>query len=279
MTIKELLNSSQAKYIPLLLMEYAGCKQYTHLIEPEKEIEGEQLEKILNALKELESERPIQYILGYEEFAGLKIKVSEDVLIPRPETEELVHLIAKENRDIKNPRILDICSGSGAISYALASLLSANNPIIKGLEISDSALIIAKNQNLNNIPEDIYPQFIKCDILTNNIEIASNEQYDIIVSNPPYVCEKEKGQMQNNVLSYEPHIALFVKDEDPLLFYKRIIQLSVSILKNNGKLYFEINEKYGKNIAELMKENGFTDCKIVKDFREKDRFVFGKLKK
>ena len=267
-------------------MEYAGFKSYTHLIEPERIISNSVLEQIQTAITKLENGEPIQYILGYEEFSSLKILVNEHVLIPRPETDELVRLIVKNNIYLTAPNILDICSGSGAISWALAYHLQKNNPNIYGCDISLEALNLSKEQKFakQTVESANYPSFFQCDILSQdallNIEQKTKcNTFDIIVSNPPYICDKEKSLMCNNVLDYEPHLALFVPDEDPLLFYRVITLLSAKLLKDGGKLYFEINEAYPNDVKDLMEQSGFYDCEIIKDFRDKSRFVFGKLKK
>lgn len=290
MTIKELLQSPHSKYIPTLLVEYAGCKSYTHLLEPQMEIKGEPLNKILDALKDLDDNRPIQYILGYEDFCGLKFIVNENVLIPRPETEELVNLIIKNNNNLESPIVLDICSGSGAITWSLAYLLQDKTPKLYGCDISKEALKISKeqifikeifNKELSGNKLN-YPSFFEYNILENSFNEQLNiitNNLDIIVSNPPYVCNKEMEFMDTNVLNFEPHIALFVPNDNPLLFYNRIAELAKELLKDNGQLYFEINELYGLEVKKILEDNGFIDCMIIKDFREKNRFVFGYLKK
>ena len=291
MTISQLLNLYKGnKYIPALLVEYAGFKSYTHLTEPDKEIPSESVDIIIASLEALSNGTPLQYVMGYEDFSGLKIKVNNHVLIPRPETDELVRLIVNKTKELQNLKILDICSGSGAITWPLAYHLQSNNPSLFGCDISKDALEISSSQIYAKEAIDyienkhIYPNFFYCDILNENSldtikDCTKTNNFDIIVSNPPYVCNKEKELMDSNVLDFEPHIALFVPDNNPLLFYSKIIKLSSGLLNENGCLYFEINEEFGNEVKREMEEHNFINCKIVKDFRDKNRFVFGYLKK
>lgn len=229
-----------------------------NIIFKKKEI-NEIIEKLLD-------NEPIQHILGYADFYGNQFLVNKDVLIPRQETEELVQLIINKNLD-KNFKILDIGTGSGCISCTLA--LKMNKAKLYALDISSKALKIAK-KNADSLGCNIL--FIQSNILTEELPVSN---LDIIVSNPPYVTEKEKKLMHQNVLAFEPKLALFVPDKNPLLFYHIISQKSKKSLKNGGKLYFEINELFGAKIASLMEKDGFKNVEIYQDLNGKDRFISG----
>ncbi len=226
-------------------------------LNPAIEISQTHLDFLQNALSNLKKGVPIQYIIGKTEFYGLPFKVTKNVLIPRPETEELVNWILNDTKDIANINILDIGTGSGCIAISIAKNLP--NATIFALDISSKALEIAKeNAKLNGVSI----QFIEADILNSP---KSNEKLDSIISNPPYVRELEKKQMQKNVLENEPHIALFVKNENPLLFYDKIADFALTNLKQNGSLYFEINQYLGNQTLDLLKSKGFQNIKLKKD--------------
>src|SRR5690554_4735017 len=203
-------------------------------------------------LSELQTGKPIQYILGYAWFYNQKFVVSEAVLIPRPETEELVSLILNENIR-SNLRILDIGTGSGCIPISLKKHLPENSEVV-GVDISQDALNIAK---LNADTLTCSVDFFQMDILKEVSAKEVEQKFDIIVSNPPYITPKEKLLMHNNVLKFEPHIALFVEEDDPLVFYKAIADFAVKNLNQDGKLYFEINQLYGNQIVIMLKKKGF----------------------
>lgn len=228
-------------------------------------------------LEELRQEKPIQYILGETEFFGLKFFVNENTLIPRPETEELVELILNENSKdkIPNPKILDVGTGSGCIAISLAKNIAEAE--VFALDVSEKALEVAKkNAALNKVEVN----FINKSILkvedsivrpTNNQQPAT--VFDIIVSNPPYVRNLEKEEIKKNVLAYEPHLALFVEDNDPLIFYRKIAQLAQKNLSENGKLYFEINQYLGKDTIELLQNLNFKNIELIKDVYGNDRMI------
>lgn len=218
---------------------------------------------------DIRSAKPVQYITGKTAFCGLEFEVNENVLIPRPETEELVHLIAAQNT-LPSPAILDIGTGSGAIAVSLAKLIPGSK--VTAIDISPAALETA---HANAIKNGVAVEFTECDILSGH----PGGTFDIIVSNPPYVTESEKESMRPNVLEYEPHGALFVSDNDPLLYYRRIAELGVSLLGNGGSLYFEINERFGQEIAGMMRKSGYSDMTVKKDIYERPRIVYGWLKK
>lgn len=220
--------------------------------------------KLFEDLERLKTGEPIQYVFGKGPFYGREFLVTPATLIPRNETEELVHLIIKENPKA-GLKILDIGTGTGCIPISLA--LEMNNPEVYGVDISEEALQIA-NQNADELSAKV--TFSKCDILS---EIPNIEQLDILVSNPPYIPEREKSDMHKNVLDFEPELALFVSNDDPLIFYRRIAVIGNQLLKREGKLYFEINEKYGNAVSSLMQDLGYSEVRVLKDLNEKERMV------
>lgn len=225
--------------------------------------------RIKDIVFRLQLHEPIQYILGETEFYGMPFQVSPSVLIPRNETEELVHLILK-NHSEAGLRILDIGTGSGCIPISIKK----NRPDfdVFSCDISEDALKIAeKNAQLN----EAKVQFFQFDILSENP--FPYPEFDLIVSNPPYVTEKEKQLMEPNVLENEPHLALFVPNDDPLLFYRAIVNRATKLLSRQGEIYFEINEAYGNEVVQLVQYSGF-DAVVMKDLNGKDRMVVGRRK-
>jgi release factor glutamine methyltransferase len=227
-------------------------------------------------LLELKTQKPIQYVLGETEFYGLKFKVNEHVLIPRPETEELVDLIVSSFKfQVSSLKILDIGTGSGCIPISLKKNLP--NSEVFAIDISEKALEVAEeNATLNGVEVT----FLKADILAiENLEQLETRNskldtsFDIIISNPPYVRMLEKEEIKPNVLEYEPHLALFVEDNDALLFYRKIAQLANKSLSEKGMLFFEINQYLGKETAELLANLGFKNIKLVKDVYGNDRMI------
>ena len=249
----------------ILSEEYLKIPRSKILLANEIYLDDEKQTLFLSALERLKTHEPIQYILGKTSFMDMEFKVNSSVLIPRPETEELVRLILKEDLDGKE--ILDIGTGSGCIAISLAKYLP--NAKVTALDISKDALKVAKeNAKLNNV--DIH--FINTDIF----KYKSDKKYDIIVSNPPYVTESEKVLMKKNVLDFEPELALFVDDTDPLKYYSEIIDLLNRNLNLGGYLFFEINNKYFQEIKENLIDNGF-QVNDLKDFRGFKRFIFAKM--
>lgn len=220
-------------------------------------------DKINNIVAQLNTGMPLQYILGEARFYGMDLKVSPAVLIPRQETEELVDLIVTQNKS-NDLNVLDICTGSGAIAIALARNLPFSK--VEALDISEDALKIAQ---INAEDKHAGIKFDCADIFKWN---PQSDFYDIIVSNPPYIAEKEKVDMDKNVLDFEPHIALFVPDDDPLRFYKRIAEVASVGLKRGGKLYLEINPLYADRLKTLL-ESKFKDVVIIKDISGRNRFA------
>ena len=225
--------------------------------------------KISEICHELKKGRPIQYILGETTFYGCTIKVNKDTLIPRQETEELVDLVIRENKGITG-KIIDIGTGSGCIAIALSKNLPGSEII--GTDNSKGALRMAKKNAMIN---KVKVHFFRDDILNPDVEYISPAM--IIVSNPPYVRESEKKNMHRNVVDFEPPGALFVPDNDPLIFYRSILEKSKTLLSPDGKVYFEINEAMGYELVTLMKAKGYADVVIIKDLNGKERIIKGIL--
>ena len=223
-------------------------------------------------LEELKKEVPIQYLLGKTHFYGLEFEVNENVLIPRPETEELVEWVINENKAIdkkKKIKILDIGTGSGCIAISLAKNLP--NAEVYAIDVSKKALETAKRNAISNKVEIIF-------MLKNVLELEIlKSNYDIIVSNPPYVRNLEKEEIKKNVLDYEPHLALFVEDNDALIFYRKIASLAQKNLLENGQLYFEINQYLGKEMTVLLEEMNFKNIELRKDIYDNDRMIKGNI--
>ena len=222
-----------------------------------------------NIIFRLQKNEPIQYIRGYAEFCGRNFRVAPGVLIPRPETAELVDLIVKENPDAR--RLLDIGTGSGCIAISLA--LHLREMQVEGWDVSLDALTVAR-ENARNL--NAWVAFSVTDILNYDADEGISEQYDIWVSNPPYICRKEAAAMSENVIEYEPHTALFVEDHDPLLFYRVIGEAGLKQLVPGGFLYFEINALFGNECADLLNKIGYEKIEVIKDISKRDRFVIAR---
>tara|TARA_B110000046_G_C12954552_1_gene381683 strand:- start:218 stop:1102 length:885 start_codon:yes stop_codon:yes gene_type:complete len=262
----------------LLLEEYLGFRRVDIVLKSDFKITQETLNLLQSATKQLEQEIPLQYIIGKTEFYGLPFVVNKHVLIPRPETEELVAWVVsessrfktfntstKQTTETKQLKILDIGTGSGCIPISLKKQLPFAK--ISAIDISKEALIVAKkNAVLNNV--DIH--FILQDILKT---VALDQHYDIIISNPPYVRELEKKELKNNVLKNEPHVALFVENDNPLIFYAKIAELAKNYLNKNGLLFFEINQYLGTETIDLVNKKGLKNIQLKKDMFGNDRIV------
>lgn len=212
---------------------------------------------------------PIQYIFGKARFYGMNLKVTPDVLIPRPETEELVDLIVNDRGGERDLRVLDVCTGSGCIAIALARNLPFSE--VDAIDISREALAVAR-ENASELKAAV--SFKEGDALRMG---ADGAEYDIIVSNPPYIAEHERAEMDRNVLEHEPALALFVPDADPLRFYVAIARYALVALKEQGGLYFEINPLYASELAGQMKAMGWSDVSILPDMQKKNRFLIARL--
>ena len=340
----------KAMAVRMLKELLAGYKGYEHMVEPATELDTFQLEEhfskgecpdeqsalegaaeksqpsqqqpgtekyLLSCVERLATGEPLQYVMGHEWFCGHRFNVAPGVLIPRPETEELVckaigfaesvqrlaaeglqHCqngasqctlpdVALQHPSAKPLRILDICTGSGCIAWSMAAAVqknaipSAAAPQVFACDISQQALQIACSQQIqcaDGTPAKV--KFLECDILGDDAQqkIAQEcgeGEFNLIISNPPYVCECEKSQMRENVLAHEPSIALFVPDNDPLKFYRAIAHLSGRILSPGGALMFEINERFGAETAQMMQQMGYTNCQVLQDLFGKDRMVVG----
>jgi release factor glutamine methyltransferase len=250
----------------LIFEKLKGYSRTQLLLAHEEQLNEDDRNKIVKIVDRLKNHEPIQYILGMTEFYGLPFYSVPGVLIPRPETEELVQWIIQKNNDLK-PSILDIGTGTGCIAISLQKNIPQST--VFACDISPACLATAhSNSELNSAEVSVF----QYDILNNTPEISLPE-LDIIVSNPPYIREAEKSLMEKNVLEYEPELALFVANEKPLIFYERIADFSRIHLKIQGQLYFEINEAFGSECCVMLQEKGFSEIEIKKDIHGKDRMI------
>lgn len=270
----------EAASIAHIFMEHiTGLGKMDRIVYKDRELTEDQEDGFQKGLEALLRNEPVQYVTGTGWFYGMELKVSPDVLIPRPETEELAewiiedvkkagrHPATQETGTGKHPHILDIGTGSGAIPLAIKKNLPAAE--VSAIDISEGALKIATE---NALKLSLSINFSRVDVLDENAT-AALPGFDIIVSNPPYICEQERAGMQEQVLDYEPNIALFVPDNDPLRFYRRIGLLALEKLPAGGALYFEINEAYGAETVKLLEEQGYVDVILKQDLFGKDRMV------
>lgn len=263
-SLKELYPETEISGFTRIIIEHITSQSYRIALVNKTVLNSGQQQKAAQIVERLKTFEPIQYILGETEFFGLPFHVNKETLIPRPETEELVELILNENAET-NLSVLDIGTGSGCIAISLAKHMK--NGQISAWDFSQGALDISiSNAKLNKASID----FQKVDVLVN---FPMNKQFDIIVSNPPYVLESEKETMDCNVLNYEPHSALFVPDTKALLFYERIADIAIKILKPEGKLYFEINQAKGKETVDMLNKKGFKNISLHRDLSGLDRMV------
>ena len=253
----------------ILFEEYADMNSAHLLAFMDDYINESSLLRIVLATEKLKKQVPIQYILRHTQFLDLNISLTTDVLIPRPETEELVSKIITENKQRENLNIIDLCTGSGCIGLALNKFLKDSK--VMALDVSPTALEVVKK---NNKELDLCVETMLFDLLNDDFSAFETMQpFDIIVSNPPYVMNKEKKEMQKNVLNYEPHLALFVNDENPLVFYKKIAFFAQKFLKKGGKVYLEINNSLSSQTLALFSQTEFI-ARIEKDIFDKERFIF-----
>lgn len=248
----------------MLLTEAFGFSTLELYGGKDKEISGNRLRDLHEMLSRLKKNEPIQYIIGTESFCGLTFEVNPNVLIPRPETQELVRWIEADWKSVPC-RILDIGTGSGCISISLAKFLEGAK--VESWDISEGALQVARRNCVRNEVEVLLRQQ---DVLS---AVPEGELYQVIVSNPPYICEKEKVNMDANVLDWEPETALFVPDADPLLFYRKIAELGMSMLCEGGALYFEINRAYGEETLRMLEGLGYRQLELRKDDFGNDRMI------
>lgn len=269
--ISSLYSAEECKIIARTVAAHlSGDNPIKFITDPNEEIEINGLE---NVIEELAAARPLQYVLNRVDFFGLELYINQGVLIPRPETEELVMWAIDSAKKIESLRkhttirILDLCTGSGCIALALKSALPHTE--VTAVDISDDALKIArKNVEMLNLNVEI----VKDDVL-GGVESLRDRQFDIIISNPPYIPQQEITTMHRNVVEHEPHIALFVDDNDPLCFYRAIAQSAQQMLKKGGYLLFEIHEKLHTQTCELLVREGYHDIELRHDFRDKPRMI------
>jgi len=305
-TISELYPEREAREMVFAYLESAiGTRRHTHIVEPGYQVSDEAAGRAVEAFRRMASGEPLQYVTGKAWFYGREFNVTPDVLIPRPETEILCRTVLDSADGVGLPdprlpvgrhplagggmscnptpsaeyglRVLDMCTGSGCIAWTLA--LEMPGAQVAAVDISEKALAVAAGQDFS---EEISrtgaeaPIFMKADVLSSPPESGEGyfaRQFDIIVSNPPYVMDSEKAQMRSNVLEHEPHLALFVPDDDPLVFYRAVAVWAGKLLKPEGLGVVEINEALGADTADVFSRAGFADVCIVKDLNEKDRFV------
>jgi release factor glutamine methyltransferase len=256
----------------LILFHILGIPKHEIHVEKGKMIDEIQNRQIAEIIKDLKLYKPIQYIIGYTEFYGLQIRVSPDVLIPRPETEEIVKWIIDDHKD-DSPDILDIGTGSGCIAIALKKNLPKAR--VSACDISNTALELAKK---NAEMHGLYVVFFHQDIIADSLLKQKHNQrkppcYDIIVSNPPYIPLKEKPLISRNISNFEPEGALFVTDEDPLIFYRHIANVGMGLLKLNGLMYLEIHENSCYELSILLEKYGYRDIFIRRDINGKIRMI------
>ncbi len=268
--LSEVYGEAESKQLVHILTEHLfGVTPVRIALKPEKRLSESEILQFHQAVKELLKHKPVQYITGHTTFLDLKLAVNESVLIPRPETEELVQLIVEHEKN-KQVRLIDIGTGSGCIALTLKKNLP--KALVAAADISAEALrITVQNAQKHHLEIDL----IRMDVL-NPDSYAALPVYDVIVSNPPYVTQSDKKLMQKNVLEYEPETALFVEDENPLIFYKAILEFNRLHLANKGRVYFEINEHKGPEVARLLKEYKYTKINIHHDMHGKERLVEAK---
>ena len=284
--LEPLYPTAEAHSIVLMLCEsLIGTKSYTHIVEPRYDIDRKAEQPLAEAMLRLQAGEPIQYVIGRTDFCGHSFKVNRNVLIPRPETDLLVREAIKIAGRIKRMRgaygksadpvrVLDLCTGSGNIAWSVA--LSVPGARIVGVDVSEAALAVARSQNFSSELKStgaLAPTFVAADVLDTEQEFNYGP-FDLILSNPPYIMEKERPLLRRNVLDYEPAGALFVSDEDPLLYYRAIARWSHRFLSPEGKGLTEINEVLGKETETLFADAGFSQTSLVTDFYDKNRFVF-----
>ena len=262
----ELYGEAEARQIAEMVLESRGVSRNMLLVEPNEELQFPDLDSVINDIR---AWRPVQYIIGTAEFAGMDFEVSDAVLIPRPETEELVDWIASEVGD--RASILDVGTGSGCIAIALSRAVSGSS--VWALDISAEALAVARRNGAKYAPD---VRFVEGDALSDFSALFA-EKFDIVVSNPPYIPDSDSRLMRRNVIDYEPYTALFVPDNDPLLFYRSIARTALRMLKAEGKLYFEIYELLADEMQRMLHDEGYEEIVVREDFRGKPRMICAKV--
>lgn len=283
--LESLYPQKEARSIVLMLCEEVlGTENYTHIVEPEFKIDDKKLPDLEAAMERLKKMEPVQYVLGHTEFYGRTFKVDPAVLIPRPETELLCRDAIKlgmrvyrmrspYGKNAEPVRILDLCTGSGCIAWTMA--LSIPGSRVTAVDISDAALEVAAGQDFAaelKSKETFKPEFIKADVLDSEQEIELGP-FDMVLSNPPYIMESEKEDMRRNVLEYEPESALFVPDDDPLLFYRAIARWSQRFMSPDGVGLSEVNETLARQTETVFRAAGYAHTEIVRDLSDKNRYI------
>lgn len=272
-TISQTYPEGEAREMVLLFLENRlGTSRHTHILNPSYEVCEEAVAEALTSFDRMAAGEPAQYVIGKAWFYGREFNVTPDVLIPRPETEILCREVteAVDGADCKGIRIADLCTGSGCIAWTLSKELPGSQ--VLGVDISEGALAVARGQSLEQEnPACVGPEFMLADVL-GDIPPGMGE-FDVLVSNPPYVMESERPLMRRNVLEHEPALALFVSDEDPLVFYRAVASWASVLLKKGGLCVVEINEALGKETADVFVKAGFHDVKVIQDLNSRDRFV------
>lgn len=255
-----------------------GITRHTHLVEPSYEVAADRMDRIMGDISRMASGEPLQYVVGQASFYGRDFHVTPSVLIPRPETELLCRLALDFVKASSGSlRILDLCTGSGCIAWTMA--LEMPGAEVTAVDISEGALKVASSQDFaDEIRRTgaVAPHFVKADVLSDDLPAMLSGRYDLILSNPPYVMDKEKALMRTNVLDHEPHLALFVPDDDPLVFYRAIASHAAVLLSDSGVCMVEINEALGPETASLFTAAGFTDVRIAADLNDRPRFVISR---
>lgn len=262
----ELYGEAEARQIAEMVLESRGVSRNMLLVDPNEELQFPDLDSVINDIR---AWRPVQYIIGTAEFAGMDFEVSDAVLIPRPETEELVDWIASEVGD--SASILDVGTGSGCIAIAFSRAVSGSS--VWALDISADALAVARRNGTKYAPD---VRFVEGDALSDFSALFA-EKFDVVVSNPPYIPDSDSRLMRRNVTDYEPHTALFVPDNDPLLFYRSIARTALKMLKVEGKLYFEIYESLADEMQRMLRAEGYEEIVVREDFRGKPRMICAKV--
>ena len=266
--LEKLYPSPEARGLVLMLCrELLGVTNYTHIVEPQTAVPDAMLPELEGDLQRLCAGEPIQYVLGVAEFCDRRFSVGPGVLVPRPETELLVAEAVRTLQEMdlaRAPRVLDLCTGSGCIAWSIA--LDVRDAEVTGVDLSETALDYARNQFSGS------PTFLRADVLDTE-QAFDGGPFDLIVSNPPYVLERERALMRPNVLDWEPALALFVPDDDPLLFYRAVARWAQRFLRPGGVGLVEINEALGPETADVFREAGFKNVQNLPDFYKKMRFV------
>ena len=276
--ISRLYPEREAREMVFAFLEHRlGTKRHTHILEPDYEISDDVASAVMAAFDRMAAGEPLQYVTGIADFYGRQFRVTPDVLIPRPETEHLCRLASEA---VSSCRILDLCTGSGCIAWTMA--LEMPGARVTAVDISEDALKVASSQDFDDEMRRtgaVVPHFVNADVLSKGLPALlqkDDSEYDLILSNPPYVMDNEKALMRTNVLDHEPHLALFVPDDDPLIFYRAIASHAAVLLSETGVCIVEINEALGPETAVLFSSAGFTDVRIVSDLNDRPRFVISR---